>query len=156
MFKNILVAIDGSDCSSNAVPTAIEVARRFHAKVHVLHVHEHDRGRASAFPLVTKENADQLVADAIGIVKAAGIDVRGEVRIGFIGQIPERIVEVAREQDTDLIVMGSRGLSDLAGVFLGSVTHGVIRLADAAVLIDRSPHLTELVQVGDKGTSAAA
>ena len=156
MFKKILVAIDGSEYSSNAVPTAIEVAAKFQASVYVLHVHEHDLGRAGSFPLVTQESADQLVADAIETVRTAGIDAKGEVCIGFVGQIPGRIVEVAKEKECDLIVMGSRGLSDIAGVFLGSVTHGVIRLAHAAVLVDRSPILPELAKVGGKEISAAS
>ena len=156
MFKNILIPIDGSDCSRNALPTAIEVAKRFGANVYVLHVQEHDRGRAGAFPLVTKDEADQLVADAIGTVRTAGVDAKGEVCGGYTGRVPEGIVQVAKDQDCDLIVMGSRGLSDVAGAFLGSVTHGVIHLADAAVLVARSHHTPEVTKVGAKAIGAAS
>ena len=47
MFKHILVAIDRSTYSQKALPTAIEVAQKFDGDVFVLHVSEHDRGRAA-------------------------------------------------------------------------------------------------------------
>ena len=105
---------------------------------------------------VTKDEADQLVADAIGTVRTAGVDAKGEVCGGFTGRVPEGIVQVAKDQDCDLIVMGSRGLSDVAGAFLGSVTHGVIHLADAAVLVARSHHTPEVTKVGAKAIGAAS
>ena len=155
MFKKILVAIDPSEYSSNAVPTAIEVARRFEAEVFVVHVHEHDRGRAIAYPLMTREDAEKLVADAVETVKAAGVSADGVVYHGFIGEVPERIMEVAKEQGSDLIVMGSRGLSDVAGALLGSVAHKVIRLAQVAVLVDRTQHPLELATAGARATATA-
>ncbi len=140
MFEHILLAIDGSDYSRNAIPAAIEVAKRFKADIHIVHVQEHSRGRAAAFPLIPKEEADRMVAEAVEAVRGAGVEAMGEVKHGFIGHVAEMIVEVAHQLGSDLIVMGSRGLSDVAGVFLGSVTHRVIHLADAAVLVDRSHH----------------
>ena len=139
MFKHILVAIDGSIYSQKALPTAIEVAQRFDGDVFVLHVSEHDRGRAAVFSLETPAEATRLVADAVKIVRDAGITAKGELRDVTAGHVAKAIVEAAGANAIDLIVMGSRGLSDVQGLLLGSVTHKVMQLADVPVLVDRSP-----------------
>ena len=78
-------------------------------------------------------------------IRAAGVTAEGEVRVAFMGQVADEIVETAAIRDAGLIVMGSRGLSDVAGLFLGSVTHKVIRLAHVAVLVDRTAPIVESV-----------
>jgi nucleotide-binding universal stress UspA family protein len=139
MFKHILVAIDASEYSASAVPTAIELAKSFNADVFVLHVREHALGRAAVYPQETQDEATQLVAAAVKVVKDAGIAVKGEVHGGYVGRTAQGIVETAKAHEVDLIVMGSRGLSDIAGAFLGSVTHKVMQIAETPVLVDRTP-----------------
>ena len=139
MFKRILVAVDGSPYSEYAVPDTIAIANCFKSEVFVLHVLEHEQGRAGAFPLETTDQADGLVATALKGIRGAGIVASGEVQRAVTGHTAKYIVETAREKDCDLIVMGSRGLSDLGGLFLGSVTHKVLQLAQVAVLVARGP-----------------
>src|ERR1700675_287347 len=137
MFKKILVAIDGSIYSQQALPSAIEVAQKFGSEVLVLHVMEHDRGRATVFSMESPADATRLVGDAVRTVRNAGITARGQVCDVAAGHIAKAIVENASTNAIDLIVMGSRGLSDVQGLFLGSVTHKVMQLADVPVLVDR-------------------
>jgi len=137
MFEHILIAIDGSDESLQGVPAAIEIAREFNSDVFVLHVRERDLGRAGAFPLETSEEANRLVAETIKTVREAGITVNGQVHGAVAGHAAKDIVETARARGSDLIVMGSRGLSDIAGLLLGSVTHKVMQLAHTPVLVVR-------------------
>jgi nucleotide-binding universal stress UspA family protein len=137
MFKHILVAIDGSDYSQHALPVAIETAKRFDADLFVFHVAEHDRGRAAAFVVESPAEATRLVADAVKTAKDAGVDAKGELADRAAGHVAAAIVETAAAHDIDLIVMGSRGLSDAQGIMLGSVTHKVIQTADAPVLVAR-------------------
>lgn len=139
MFKRILVAIDASDYSKQILPSAIEIGRKFQSEVFVLHVAEHDRGRAAAYATETPAEATQLVANAVKEVHDAGIAARGEVHDAGAGHIAENIVATAAGEEADLIVMGSRGLSDVEGLFLGSVTHKVLQLARIAVLVTRGP-----------------
>lgn len=149
MFKRILVAVDGSPYSGFAVPDPIAIAKCFGSEIFVLHVHERESGRAGAFPLETREEADTLVATAIKTVQAAGITARGEVQHAIAGHAAKHIVDTAREWDCDLIVMGSRGLSDIAGLMLGSVTHKVLQLAELPVFVARGPKpASEKVAVG--------
>ena len=137
MFKRILVAIDGSPYSEYAVPDAIEIARCFKSEIVVLHVHEREVGRAGAFPLETLEEADRLVAGTVKAFRDAGIVASGEVQRATTGHAPKHIVDTAKERGCDLIVMGSRGLSDVAGLLLGSVTHKVLQLAHVPVFVAR-------------------
>ena len=137
MFKNILIAIDGSDYSQKVVPAAVEVARKFESDVFVLHVSEHDRGRASVFSIESPADATRLVANAVRVAREAGVTASGEVHDRAAGHVALDIAETARTRGSDLIVMGSRGLSDVQGLFLGSVTHKVTQLTHTAVLIVR-------------------
>jgi nucleotide-binding universal stress UspA family protein len=139
MFDRILVAVDGSPYSAPAVSTVIEVATKFQSQAIVLHVREHDRGRAGAFPLETPQDATQLVAEAVVALRHAGIAATGEVHGAVAGSAAREIVDTARSEGADLIVMGSRGLSDIAGLFVGSVTHQVLHLAHVPVLVVRPP-----------------
>ena len=138
MFEHILVAIDGSDYSRQALPTAIEVARKFGSDVFVLHVHEHDQGRAAAYPLESPIEATNLVVDAVKTVRDTGVEASGEVSNVATGHVAKAIVEAATDKHIDLIVMGSRGLSDVQAALLGSVAHKVMQIARVAVLVDRS------------------
>jgi nucleotide-binding universal stress UspA family protein len=139
MFDRILIAVDGSPYSAPAVSTAVEIAIKFHSQVFVLHIREHERGRAGAFEIETPQDAIELVADTVKSFQAAGVTVTGKVHGAFAGHAAREIVDAARTQGSDLIIMGSRGLSDIAGLFIGSVTHKVLQLAHIPVLVVRPP-----------------
>jgi nucleotide-binding universal stress UspA family protein len=139
MFDRILIAVDGSPFSAPAVSTTVEVATKFQSEVFVLHVREHDLGRAGAFPLETPDDALELVATTVKAFKAAGVTATGDVRTTVAGHAAREIVDTARSKGSDLIIMGSRGLSDIAGLFIGSVTHKVLQLTHIPVLVVRPP-----------------
>jgi len=139
MFNRILVAIDASEYSLRVIPTALEVAKKFHSEVFVLHVAEHDRGRAVTFLGESAATATRLVGDAVRLMREAGVEAGGGVHDVAAGHVARDIVQTADELRSDLIVMGSRGLSDIQGILLGSVTHKVIQLAPITVLVARGP-----------------
>jgi nucleotide-binding universal stress UspA family protein len=139
MFKKILVAIDGSDYSRQALPAALEVAKKFDSDVFVLHVYEHDRGRAAAFVTESPAEATRLVGDAVKAARDSGLTAAGEVHDRAAGHVATDVVETARTTGADLIVMGTRGLSDIQGLLLGSVTHKVMQQAHTAVLVIGAP-----------------
>jgi len=139
MFDRILIAVDGSPYSQPAISSTIEIARKFRSQVFVLHVREHEVGRAGAFPLETPQDALDLVAATIKTLRAAGITAAGDVRGIRAGHVAQEVVDAARAHSAELIIMGSRGLSDMAGLFVGSVTHKVLQLAHTPVLVVRPP-----------------
>jgi nucleotide-binding universal stress UspA family protein len=134
MFKHILVAIDDSS-DWQALPAAIEVATKFNSEIIVLHVSEHDRGRAVVYSLETPAGATALVGDAVKRLRDRGLDAKGQVRDVAAGHVAKAIVETAAANGVDLIVMGSRGLSDLQALMLGSVSHEVMHAAATPVLV---------------------
>jgi len=139
MFQHVLVALDESIYSRTALPTAIAVAKRFGADLFVLHVAEHDHGRAAVYSMESPAEATKLVADGVKAARDSGIAAKGEVRDVAVGQVARAIVDAAAANDISLIVMGSRRLSDVQGLLLGSVTHKVMQLAEIAVLVARGP-----------------
>jgi nucleotide-binding universal stress UspA family protein len=139
MFNHVLVALDGSEYSQTALPTAIEITRKFGASLFVLHVAEHDRGRSVVYSEETPAEATQMVRKAVKVALDAGVAAKGELRDVGGGHVAKAIVETAQANDIDLIVMGSRGLSDIEGLLLGSVTHKVMQLTHVSVLVARGP-----------------
>lgn len=137
MFNTIALAIDGSSHSHKAIPVAAELAKLAKGKVLVLHVREHDLARGQVWELETQKEAEAVVKKAIDAVKKAGATAEGDVIRTAHGKVAEALVDSAREHKADTIVMGSRGLSEIAGIVLGSVTHKVIHLSDATVIVAR-------------------
>ena len=80
-----------------------------------------------------------MVSDVVKTLHDSGVTARGEVQEAVAGRAAKHIVDTAKSQSSDLIVMGSRGMSDLAGLLLGSVTHKVMQLAQESVLVVRAP-----------------
>ncbi len=148
MFKHVLVAIDGSTYSQFALPAAIEVACKFDSELLVLHVTEHDRGRAVVYTLETPAEATTMVGNAVKIARDAGVIARGQVRDAATCHVAKAIVATALTDGIDLIVMGSRGLSNVQGLMLGSVTHKVMQTADIPVLVVRAPAQKPLAASG--------
>ena len=142
MFNHILVAVDGSAHSNSTLSTAIEVAKKFEADVMVVHFIEHEVGRSSVFRLESVDEAKKVVAAGVKKVKAAGIKAGSQVNDVAHGHAAKAIVGIAAEKGINLIVIGSRGHSEIEGLLLGSVTHKVIQLSHIPVLIDRRPAKT--------------
>lgn len=85
----------------------------------------------------TESDAHAKVSAVVEKLAEAGVKAHGEVRTTLFGYAARDIVDDAIEHDAGVIVMGSRGRSDLAGFILGSTAHKVIHLTDRPVLIVR-------------------
>jgi nucleotide-binding universal stress UspA family protein len=137
MFRKVLLAIDGSEESKRAVETTMSLAEVAGSEVLVYHVMEREVGQAGVFDMEPYEHATQLVDEAVGALKDAGVNAHGEVNRGIYGRAATEILDKAKEFDADMIVMGSRGLTDLTSVLVGSVTHKVLHLTHTPVLVVR-------------------
>jgi nucleotide-binding universal stress UspA family protein len=139
MYEKILVAVDYSEASTRALIAARELAELSHGEVWVLHLREREiAAKAGAVP--PNESSDEAraaVDESVDLLMRAGIKAHGEVRTTFYGYAGREIVNDAKEHDVDVIVMGTRGCGDLAGLVLGSTAHKVIHLADRPILVVR-------------------
>lgn len=138
-FRKILVPVDFSTHSSRALQTAIELAKAFGAKLHLLHCYQINVGAISPYGLVIPESFDRDIREAAtkqleqwrDKVTAQKIEVESEVSPLFPS---EAIASIAERIGADLIVMGTRGLSGIKHVMLGSVAERTVRIAPCPVL----------------------
>jgi nucleotide-binding universal stress UspA family protein len=139
MYDKILVAVDHSEHSDRAVAAARDLAVLSKGEVWVLHLRERETGAKTGVLAIDETTADAnaKVAAAVEVLTQAGVKAHGEVRNTIFGFAAREIVGDAEEIGADLIVMGSRGHGDLAGLLLGSTAHKVIHLSHQPVLIVR-------------------
>ena len=139
MYDKILVAVDHSEISDRAVLASRDLAVLSHGEVWVLHLREREIAVKTGLTIMdeTESDAHAAVAAAVCKLTEAGVKAHGEVRSTLFGYAARDIVDDAIAHDADVIVMGSRGRSDLAGFILGSTAHKVIHLTDRPVLIVR-------------------
>ena len=118
---------------------ARDLALLSRGEVWVLHLREREVAVKTGVGLSDEsmDEASAAVAAAVDKLTAAGVKAHGDVGTTLFGYAARNIVDDAKEHDVDVIVMGSRGRGDLAGLILGSTAHKVIHLADRPVLIVR-------------------
>jgi nucleotide-binding universal stress UspA family protein len=137
--KKILVAVDGSDYSYAVLDKAIEYARLLNARVVFVHCHR-------KFPTIKGQpQKDKEISDIINetetlttpllqYLERAKIPVEKRLMEEPAGAV---ISDVARIEKCELVVMGSRGLTNLASMIVGSVTNRVLQTAPCSVLVVR-------------------
>jgi nucleotide-binding universal stress UspA family protein len=127
-FKKILLATDGSRQADAAVDATIRLARFTEAVVRVLNVWNRQ----------TPAAADRLVDDSVSRLTNAGVMAEKETYQADGIHVAAAIATVAREFEADLVVIGSRGLTDWQSIFQHSVSHQVLAALDCPVLVVRS------------------
>ena len=144
MIKKILVPTDGSGHAEKAIDYACDLGLKYGATVYLLHI-VHKSGTPKRLLQVIEEHkkvekVDLLIRE-IGerIMNAAKKEVEKKGLKNFRsfvieGDPAENIIRFAQKESVDLIVMGSRGLGNLQGVLLGSVSHKVCNLADCTCM----------------------
>jgi len=137
MFERVLVAVDGSREGGKTLPVAVELATRFGSSVTVVHVREHTRYEGDDVDLGPDASAEEIVDSALEAFRSVGVEARGEIRRVSPGETPEQIVQIAETVDAKLIVMGSRGMTELKSLLLGGVANKVVQHAHCPVLLVR-------------------
>lgn len=135
----VLLPVDGSQHATRAATYAMKMAGLIPARLLLVHCHR-------PFPVKLGEPYFQKAVDKImqasadllspfrSLLEEGGADFGDMV---LEGPPAEKICEVARIEDCEMIIMGSRGRSDLKGLLLGSVAHRVLQQAPCPVLIVR-------------------
>ncbi len=152
-LKTILVPSDFSECSEAALRYGLELARRFDARLHLLHVVQDPLTQpwaaegfsAPLFETIDKwqKEAKERLAQAVPASDAARVTISATVAWPFA-----EILRYATEHDVDLIVMGTHGRGGVTHVLLGSIAEKVVRRAPCPVLTVRHPQ-REFVEAVD-------
>ena len=145
MFKHILIPTDGSDLSRKALLYGIQLAKESHAKVTALTVRppyvigSMDMigvvGSQDEFEAETQRYADYALTQARMAADAAGVTIE---TVQDVGDQPFRaIIDSARANACDLIVMASHGRRGMSALLLGSETVKVLTHSTVPVLVYR-------------------
>ena len=129
-MSKLLVAVDGSEQANKALKYASNLAMEFKAKVTLLHVSESKL--ANLEPEAVRIVGENILSDAATNFEGIDLDKRLEY-----GSPAKNIIKAARQENYDLIVLGSRGLSSVKRYLLGSVSEDVSMHARRSVLIVR-------------------
>jgi nucleotide-binding universal stress UspA family protein len=141
-IQHILVPTDFSDYAAYALDYATELAKTLQARLTLLYVfHVSTLALGEAPPAVFDDtlqametNARQQTQKALARVLKAGL--QGDSLI-VEGTPFQTIIETAKSQDVDLIVMGTHGRTGLTHILMGSVAERVVRMAPCPVLVTR-------------------
>lgn len=142
MYQSILVPVDGSEYSLEALKTACLLAPGPEATIHLLNVPVVGPGYDEFGYFVGASAADDLrrQAERAGeeilrktVQKLGEVDQSIEIHVDW-GSPARVIVNLAEQLGVDAIVMGSRGLSDIKGLVMGSVSHTVMHIAECRVI----------------------
>jgi nucleotide-binding universal stress UspA family protein len=143
--RRILIPVDFTAQSRAAVDYAILLAERFGAEVQLLHI-----WRPVATPTLwdqlpldefVRTNAGQTMKSYLAELEESGVKALGRLEQG---EPAETIVEVAREDDLDLIVMGTHGRTGLSRLLHRHVAERVIRASPCPVITLRVPEDEQL------------
>lgn len=149
MSKKYMVAVDGSEHGWKALDLAADMAKSGNAELIILHVVPFEtmpEGLAEFARMegisVDEEDArfhyartlgDKLTDEAEKRARAAGLtQVTAEVAEG---NTAEEIVEKAKVKSADMLFLGSRGVSEIRGLLLGSISHKVMHLAPCTCVV---------------------
>jgi nucleotide-binding universal stress UspA family protein len=142
----ILVPVDGSKYSMEALNVALDCAKAKDAAVDVISVVPDTSGidleiSASQRERVSQrmeQQADSVVKKACEVISRAGVKADCQV-VSSASSIADAILEISEEKKTDLIIMGSRGLSPSSRFKMGSVASQVVRYSDCSVYVVKLP-----------------
>jgi nucleotide-binding universal stress UspA family protein len=141
-YQRILAAYDFSEHSKEAVKLAAEMCKAYQAQLRVLYVVDQEvlPGYQETWKVATSQQLPRLSADAIRSIKETiedsdleNVDIKVELGDGD-GRVHRDITRFADENEIDLIVMGTYGLSGFERMLLGSTTERVVRVAPCPVL----------------------
>jgi nucleotide-binding universal stress UspA family protein len=132
-IRNLLLPVDGSDLSAEALPGVIEFADLFETRVVLLRVLEEKKRKPAS--LDEKAEAEKQLQALARTLEKKGVETLSLVEKG---DPTEQILKAARFHEIDLIALTTHGRSGLRRAVTGSVTENVLRKATAPLLITRN------------------
>jgi nucleotide-binding universal stress UspA family protein len=139
MFRRLLVPLDGSAMSEAAIPVAARFAARTGASLTLVHVIERNAPTAvhRERHLVTAEEAEAYLAEAVRLPALAGLTVATHVHTAEVSDVAASIYEHSAELAPDLVVMTTHGRGGARRLIFGAIAQQVIALGTTPVLLVR-------------------
>lgn len=136
MYEKIIVATDGSETATTAVEHAADLARMAGSK-EVVVVHICPACTPELDPdSKNRETASKIVNEAGEAVASEGVLVRTILEMDYPPEeVGEALLDIINNESADLVILGSRGLSEFRGMLLGSISHKVIQHTKCPVLV---------------------
>jgi nucleotide-binding universal stress UspA family protein len=143
-LKNILVPSDFSECSGQAMRYGLELARKFGATLHLVHVVQDPATQPWAtegFAMPLLEVTEEWLKEAETRLTASVPEAdRSRVRVSsLLGAVYPEVLRYAQDEEIDLIVMGTHGRGGVSHLLLGSIAEKMVRRSPCPVLTVRHP-----------------
>src|SRR5699024_4211469 len=138
-YKNIIVAVDGSEASEKAFKQSLDLVKDNNARLIITHVVDSRTfSTAEAYDRTLSEQADEYAKDLLErfyeMAESAG--VKNAVKYVDYGSPKVKIAkDIAKKFDADLIVCGATGLNAVERFLIGSISESIVRYAECHVLI---------------------
>lgn len=139
MFKRILVPLDGSESSTNALGAALQLARESDGRVRLLHRldqlaclpdYAHDPHLAG----IARDRAERLLHEAMGVARSSGVPTEACLLEWRADPLGDLVADEAEAWEADLVVVGAHGRRGVNRVGPGSGAEQVVRAAAVPVL----------------------
>lgn len=135
--RRFLAAVDGSEYSFRVLEKAIDLARIVDAEIILVYCHKKFPkllGRPYRNQVISDimDNTQEVTAPFVEMMKESGVSYLERFMEGPAGTM---IPIVAEHEHCEMIIMGSRGLSNIEGLIIGSTTHKVLHTAKCPVLV---------------------
>jgi nucleotide-binding universal stress UspA family protein len=137
VYKKVIWATDGSEAADRAMPHAKAIAAESGAPMVVVHCEEFTIPGKGGGSLPVRANEEELQAKIerqIAELSSDGVKVTLESTRSRVGGAAHAIADIAAAEQADLIVVGTRGHTALAGLLLGSVTQRLLHISPCPVL----------------------
>ena len=149
MYTRIMAAIDDSFATSKVLDTAIDVTKKYGAKLaicHALDVSIFAQGTAATWlsssvsqvESTLRDSALVFVDEAAKVARAAGLEVEVRLVESEQAHVAQMLADAATEWQTDLLVAGTHGRRGVDRFFVGSVAEQLVRKARTSLLLVRS------------------
>lgn len=147
MVETILVPVDGSEHANKAIGISSDLAKKYGARLIALHVMPEPASEGVPVRLRAYERLEHIRVTERDRLQAQSEEILSDAKLQATeigapnvetlhrsGDAAAIILEVAEDQGADLIVMGSRGMGNVKGLLLGSVSHKVGQLSECSCI----------------------
>ena len=135
-YTKILVPVDGSKFAEKALLHACELAKNYHSEVTLIYVVDKSHSISfldkKEYLSMVRKFGDKVIKKSLALAVQNGVDAKHLIKEG---NVAEEISKIAKKDNTNLIVIGSRGLGKTLRMFLGSISNKLVNNSPCSVLI---------------------